>query len=258
VIAGQGAANASGGFLARLGDDGEIAWARTFSSAGGTVTPLALTADSSGASALDALGLPRGLVSARDSNALVARSALRVGDEFSVGAEGRRATTIKIAAGDTLSSLAGAIGRAIGAAGRARIVKADGAERIELVAAEGRAVRLDAGRAGRDGLAALGLGPGLIAKNTGVRGALKNFGLGLIAADLKLDTKADIAKTKAELSAAISIVRQAYEALLHPNAKEQSAAEKALETRRQNAGQAPDYYNAQLANYQAALARLGG
>lgn len=258
VIAGQGAAKASGGFLARLGDDGEIAWARNFSSAGGSVTPLALAADASGASSLDGLGLPRGLVAARDSNALVSRGALRVGDEFSVGAEGRRASTIKIAAGDTLSSLAGAINRAIGASGRARIVRESGAERLEIVAVEGRAVRLDAGRAGRDGLAALGLGPGLIARNSGARGALKNFGLGLIAADLKLDSKADIAKTKAELSAAISIVRQAYEALLHANAKEQSAAEKALDARRQNAGPAPEYYNQQLANYQAALARLGG
>ncbi len=258
VIAGQGAAKASGGFLARLGDDGDIAWTRSFSSAGGVVTPLALAAGASGASALDALGLPRGVVAARDSNALVSRSALRVGDEFSVGAEGRRATTIKITAGDTLSSLAGAINRAIGASGRARIVKDSGAERIEIAAAEGRAVHLDAGRAGRDGLSALGLGPGLIAKNSGARGALKNFGLGLIGADLKLDTKADIAKTKAELSAAISIVRLAYEALLHPNAKEQSAAEKALEARRQNAGPAPEIYNAQLANYKAALARLGG
>ncbi len=63
---------------------------------------------------------------------------------------------------------------------------------------------------------------------------------------------------KAELSAAVSIVRQAYDTLLNPNAKEQTEEEKALDARRQAAGAAPEYYTQQLANYQAALARLGG
>jgi len=119
-------------------------------------------------------------------------------------------------------------------------------------------VRIDAGRAGHDALPALGLSAGIIAKNLSTRGSLKTFGLGLIAADLKLDTKGHIAATKAELSAASSIVRQAYEALLHPNAKEKTDEEKALDARRKAAGAAPEYYTAQLANYQAALARLGG
>ncbi len=84
------------------------------------------------------------------------------------------------------------------------------------------------------------------------------FGLGLIAADLKIDTPEAIIRTKAELSAAVSIVRQAYDKLLNPNAKAQTEEEKALEARRQAAGAAPEYYAQQLANYQAALARLGG
>jgi hypothetical protein len=45
---------------------------------------------------------------------------------------------------------------------------------------------------------------------------------------------------------------------LNPNAKELTDEEKALAARRQAAGAAPEYYTAQLANYQAALARLGG
>jgi hypothetical protein len=75
---------------------------------------------------------------------------------------------------------------------------------------------------------------------------------------LKLDSAAAIASAKAELSAAVSIVRRAYDALLNPNAKEPTAEELALEARRQSAGAAPEYYTARLANYQAALARLGG
>lgn len=146
----------------------------------------------------------------------------------------------------------------MGGAGRAEIVREDGVERLRITPRQGRAVRIEAGREGRDALGALGLSAGLVAENTDVRNTPKAFGLGLLGGDLKLDSKAAIAKSKAELSAAISIVRQAYETLLHPNAKEMTAAEKALEERRQNAGPAPEYLSAQLANYRAALARLGG
>jgi hypothetical protein len=142
--------------------------------------------------------------------------------------------------------------------GRAQIVKKDGAERIEVNARDGQAIRIEAGRNGRNALPALGFAEGVVTKSEAARGGLRTFGLGLIAAELKLDTPERIARTKAELSAAVSIVRQAYDKLLNPNAKEQTEEEKALEARRQVAGQAPEYYTQRLANYQAALARLGG
>lgn len=258
VIAGQGSSKMTGGYLARLDDTGDVAWARTFSSAGGTVKPVAMAVDASGASALDVLGLPRGQVDVSNSKAVVDRSALKVGDEFKIGADGRTLTTVRILETDTMNTLAAKIQRAIGAAGKVKIVKEEGKERLEISPTNGRAVRVDAGRDGKDALPGLGLGVGLIATNDSGRNALKNYGLGLIAADLKLDSEGNIAKTKAELSAAISIVRQAYDALLHPNAKEQTEEEKALETRRRAAGAAPEYYGQQLSNYQAALTRLTG
>ncbi len=257
IIAGQGASGAKASFLARLDQDGQAAWVRSFNSAGGAFSLSGLAVDENGASALDILGLPRGAVAGIDVAPLVARSALRVGDEFQIAADGRRLTTIKIGAEDTLSTLVGAINRAMGGAGRAEIVREDGVERLRIRARQGRAVRIEAGRE-RDALGALGLNAGLVAENTNARNTPKAFGLGLLAGDLKLDSKAALVRSKAELSAAISIVRQAYDTLLHPNAKEKTAAEKALEERRQNAGPAPQYLSAQLANYRAALARLGG
>lgn len=258
IMSGVGNANAASSFLARLGDDGGVDWARAFLSGGGAFALNGLAVDTNGASALDALGLPRGVVAANESNALTARSALRVGDEFQIGVDGRRLTTIRITEKDTLASLVASINRAIGAAGRAEIVRENGTERIKITPFTGRAVRMDAGREGRDALAGLGLGPGVVAANTGTRGSVKTYGLGLIAADLKLSSKEAIAATKAELSAAISIVRQAYEHLLNPNAKELTDEEKALEQRRLAGGAVPEYYSQQLANYQAALARLTG
>jgi hypothetical protein len=258
VLTGQGNSNAKTGFLTRLDAAGEAAWTRAFSSAGGVFTLTGLAVDAAGASALDALGLPRGLVTANDSGALASRSALRVGDEFKIGVDGRRATTIKFDADDTLISLLAQINRAIGGAGRAELIRADGVERIKISARDTQAVRIEAGRAGRDALPALGFSAGIIASSSTGRGGLPVFGLGLAAADLKLDTKTDIARSKAEISAALSIIRQAYNALLHPNAKELTAEEQALADKRANAGPPPEYLSAQLANYRAALARLGG
>jgi hypothetical protein len=243
-------------FLARLGDDGETDWMRTFTSAGGAVSLTGLAVDTSGASALDVLGLPRGTLAVSDPGLLTSRSALRAGDEFRIGADGRRLTTIKITEKDTLASLVANINRAIGSVGRAEILKADGVERIKITPRAGQAIRVDAGRGDRDALPGLGLAQGIIATTSAGRGALKTYGLGLVG--LKLDSPAAIAGAKSELSAAISIIRVADDALLNPHAKELPAEEQALQARRQNMGAAPEYYSAQLANYQAALARLGG
>jgi len=258
VLAGQGTHGAKQSFLTRLGDDGAADWTRTFSSLGGAINLTGIAVDQTGASALDVLGLPRGTIAAVDNSALVNRSALRVGDELKIGIDGRRLTTIRIGEKDTLASLTSQINRAIAGAGRAEIVKENGLERLKITPLDGKAVRIEAGREGRDALGGLGLSQGVIASNTQARGALKTYGLGIIAADLRLDSKANIASAKAEISAAISIVRQAYEALLNPNAKELTDEEKRLQERRQNAGVAPEYYADRLANYQAALARLGG
>ncbi|MBK6703867.1 MAG: hypothetical protein IPG56_09005 [Caulobacteraceae bacterium] len=120
-----------------------------------------------------------------------------------------------------------------------------------------QAIRIDAGRGESDALPGLGLIQGVVASNDDRgRGALKTYGLGLVG--LKLDSAKNITSAKAEISAAISIIRQAYDSLLNPNAKPLTDEEKALEARRQNMGSAPEYYSAQLANYQAALTRLGG
>ncbi len=256
AIAGSGAAKSPLSFLTRLGDDGDTEWMRTFTSAGGAVSLTSIAVDTGGASALDILGLPRGALATNDSGALTNRSALRVGDEFRIGADGRRLTTIRIGEKDTMATLVTAINRAVGSVGRAEIVKENGVERIKITPRNGQAIRIDSGRSDRDALPGLGLTQGIVATTDAGRGALKTYGLGLVG--LKLDSAKNITSAKAEISAAISIIRQAYDSLLNPNAKPLTDEEKALEARRQNMGSAPEYYSAQLANYQAALTRLGG
>lgn len=259
VIAGQGTAKVSQGFVTRLGDDGSAEWTQTFASAGGAFSMTSLAVDASGASALDALGLPRGTVAVADSNKLVDRTGLRVGDQFQIGVDGKRLTTITITAKDTLESLTQSITRAIGSAGRAEIVKENGVERIKITPRTNGAIRINAGPDAHNALGGLGFAQGVVAANTDARGSLKTYGLGLIAADLKLDSTDAIARTKAEISAAVSIVRQAYDTLLNPNAKPLTDEEKALQAKRDAAGaDTSGYYATQLANYKAALARLTG
>ena len=141
---------------------------------------------------------------------------LRVGDEFRIGADGRRLTTIRFGEKDTLASLVTTISRAIGSVGRAEIVKENGVERIKITPRNGKAIRIDSGRSDRDALPGLGLTQGIVATTDAGRGALKTYGLGLVG--LKLDSAKAITSAKAELSAAISIIRQAYDSLLNPNA----------------------------------------
>lgn len=257
VLAGQGSSGSKSSFLTRLDDNGDLAWTRTFFTTGGAMSATSLAVDVSGASALDALGLPRGVVSTTDSANLVDRSALKAGDEFKLGVDGKRLSTITIAATDTLSSLLSKINNVLGSNGRAQIVKDDdGASRIHITAATGHAIALSSGRDGRDALSALGLTEGIIAKNSDTKGATQSFGLGLLPGDLSLADTASIAKTKSELAAADSIVRRAYDALVNPNKQEETDLQKKLDAAKSQP--VPAYLTAQLANYKAALARLGG
>jgi hypothetical protein len=93
-------------------------------------------------------------------------------------------------------------------------------------------------------LAGLGLSPGIVAPKAGADD-LKVFALNL-PSTLSLAGTDAIKSTNDVLTAAMKAVRDAYRAL-------SPAAKKPVIT-----GTAPAYLTAQLANYQAALARLGG
>ncbi len=257
VIAGLGAAKTASSFIARLDDAGDIGWARSFLAGSGSFQSMAnMAVDAGGASALDALGLPRGEIQTDESRTLAERAAVRVGDQFSVAVGDSIGRRITIAANDTMQTLARKIQSAIGLSGNARVIKDGGTERIEITARDGRVIRLSGGPEGKNALPALGLPEGIIARNSDVRGAIRTFGLGLIARDLSLKDADAIKAAKADLAAALSIIKSAYEAIANPNAKQPTAEERARQARA--SGPAPEYLTQQLANYRAALSRLGG
>lgn len=251
------------GYLVRLDPlTGAVEYEKTWSGDGAQASPLTLAVATGGASVLDRLGLPNGEIDQSDSKRLVDATSLRVGDRFYISpADGGRSVSVTIAAKDTLATLARKI--EIASNGKLKVTVASeggsvtgkdgevttttgGFQRLSIMARDGKSgAVLRSGETGRDALAGLGLSSGYIGASAGddIR---KTFGLDL-PGSLRLGDAA-LAKTAGErIQAAMKAVRDAYRSL-DPATSASAAA----------SGPVPAYLTNQLANYQAALARLGG
>lgn len=256
---GAKATDPTSGYLARLDPlTGAVEWKQTWTGADGQAAPTTIAVASGGASVLDKLGLPQGDIPQSDSKRLVDATALRAGDRFYVSSPTGRSVAVTIDAKDTLQTLARKIETASGRSLKVTIktdmdyttgmdgdtkVTAGGVQRLSIAFADGRAgATLRAGEAGRDALAGLGLTPGYIGPKSD---DLKTFGLDL-PKSLNLRDAAAVKNAHDKLGTALVTLRAAYRALLPESDKPKVT------------GEAPAYLQAQLANYQAALARLTG
>jgi hypothetical protein len=251
------------GYLVRIDPlSGAVEYERTWSGDGDQASPLTLAVATGGASVLDRLGLPHGEIDQSDSKRLVDATSLRVGDRFYISpADGGRSVSVTIAAKDTLATLARKI--EIASNGKLKVTVASeggsvtgkdgeittttgGFQRLSIMARDGKSgAVLTPGETGRDALAGLGLSSGYIGVSSGddVR---KTFGLDL-PGNLRLGDAATAKTVGERIQAAMKAVRDAYRSL-DPAASQSAAAN----------GPVPAYLSNQLANYQAALARLGG
>ncbi|KQY70223.1 MULTISPECIES: hypothetical protein [unclassified Brevundimonas] len=250
------------GYLARIDPlSGTVEYEKTWSGDGDQAKPLTLAVAADGASVLDRLGLPKGEIDQSDSKRLIDATSVRVGDRFYVSpAAGGRAISVTIEAKDTLATLARKI--EIASSGKLKVTIASeggavtgtvgetttttgGFQRLSIAARDGKAgAVLTSGETGRDALAGLGLSPGYIGASIG-DDIIKTFGLDL-PAGLHLGDATAVKTAGERLQGAMKAVRDAYRALAP--APVGAAA----------GGRVPAYLNAQLANYQAALSRLGG
>ena len=248
-------------YLTRLdAATGAVDWSRDWSGDNNQAAPTSLAVVAGGASVLDRLGLPQGDIDQKDSKRLVDATALRPGDRFYVSpAAGGRAVAVTIEARDTLQTLARKIEQASGTKLKVAVTSdteakaqagalngvAGGFQRLTLTARDGKVgAVLSAGEGGRDALAGLGLSPGYVGPSSG-DDALQTFGLNL-PKTLNLANPASVKAAGEALQAALKAVRDAYRALAPKPASSASS------------GTVPAYLTNQLANYQAALARLGG
>ncbi|MFC5371535.1 transcriptional regulator [Brevundimonas faecalis] len=257
---GAKAEDPTSGYLARLNPTtGAVEWSQTWTGADRQAAPTTIAVASGGASVLDRLGLPQGEIPQSDSKQLVDATSLRAGDRFYVtsGTTGR-SVAVTIDAKETLQTLARKIETASGRTLKVTIktdkdhvtgldgdtkITAGGVQRLSITYADGReGAVLRAGEAGRDALAGLGLTPGYIGPS---KSELKTFGVDLPKSLSLKDAEAAKAATST-IQLAIKALRDAYKALDPDSSKPKPT------------GQAPAYLKAQLANYQAALARLTG
>lgn len=250
------------GYLSRIDPlTGTLEWSRTWSGDGDKAAPLTLAVSSGGASVLDRLGLPKGEITQVDTKKLVDATSLRAGDRFFISpAGGGRQIAVTIESRDTLQTLARKIEQASNMKLKITITAESaalaegtqgqnalqaGLQRLSITARDGKVgAVLSAGEPGRDALVGLGLSAGFIG-TAGTTGETRTFGLDL-PKTLAL-TNADTIKAAGErLQAAMKAVRDAYRSLAPVSASASAS------------GTAPAYLTNQLANYQAALARLGG
>ncbi|MDP8915732.1 MAG: transcriptional regulator [Pseudomonadota bacterium] len=253
---------AKDGYVAKIdATTGAVGWARRFSAKDGEAAPSAIAVVEGGASVLDRLGLPGGAIDYTGAQPIVAATSARAGDRFFVKLGTGRAQAVTLEATDTLKTLAAKISRAMGFNGRVEIVKGRSAmgpsDHLQITPRSHRAsVELLPGEGGRNLLEALGLVEGTIRtvqRDSKGREVVppggKLHGLKL-ARDLTLSSKEEIKRAAGELNTAKNMVRIAY--------RELADALLPKDARPQPTGTAPAYMQAQLANYEAGLARLSG
>ena len=290
-IAGQVSTSASGattptydGFAAQIDPQtGASGWSDEYKGLDNTVAPNSIAVDATGASALDALGLPTGALdfapaqttaiatipglpasgALAPAQTLVANSSVSAGQQFTIRTNySVTPQTITIAADDTLQSLAQKIVRASGFEASVSVTTGSNGVQQLLIKPNfpGVQITLGAGPTGADALPALGLTQGTVTTNATAKAAkagantsaarsnsLKaNYALSL-PSTLNLTTPAGVKQAQAMLGAAVTSIKQIYTDMTTPPS-----------TTNRSTGQAPAYLTAEIASYQAALTRLQG
>ena len=250
------------GFLINLNTaTGAADWSRRFSGKDGIAAPTAIAVAPTGASVLDRIGLPSGTLDLTDSQKITAVSSLRAGDQFTVKAGDGRAGTVTIDNADTLDTLAQKIRRAAGFQAKVTLSTVEGVRSLRIEPLNPRfLLEIGKGTANKDALQTLGISEGIVratmiddaGKTVPADGKKQLYGLGL-ASDLNVGSSAQVGHTLAEIAGAINVVRKAYKDLVAA-AQPKGAATAAAKAN----GPVPAYLTNQIANYQAALDRLGG
>jgi hypothetical protein len=260
-LPGQAPVGTKDGFLAELNlDTGLVDWSRRFTGKDGRAAPTAIAVDTQGASVLDRLGLPKGVLDMTDSGQITALSAARAGDQFTLKVGEGATRTVTIEGKDTLDTLAQKIRRAVGFQAKVDIVTTNNVRYLQIKPLNDRMIiEIGAGKTDKDALATLGIPEGVVRNTRLVDGKTVSadgkggiYGLGL-PSDLNLSDAEQVRHTLAEIAAAMGVIRTAYKDLVAaatPKSAQQTAAAAS--------GPVPAYLSNQIANYQAALSRLTG
>ncbi len=264
-------ASGSNAFVARLAADGSLDWAHQFGGFGGQSSGAAVVVDASGASALDALGLPK-TVTTQQSRDLISQSTARPGDYFTMTLTDPRGNTrtkrITIDDGETFQSLSDKLNRVLLLDGKAQVAFARDGRTLKIEVNKNVQVTFAPGKDSFDALAGLGIDArvlvndgSLLDKDTDDASAEKKkpvIGLD-IEKGLSLSTTASAAHAASTLQAILTSIRTAYRTLNDDGAlKEFLTGTGDAKPKGKQGGTVPAYLTKQISSYQQALQRLGG
>ena len=242
---------------------GTLGWSERFGGQDGYAAPESIAVAQGGASVLDRLGLPSQTIQQTSSQLLTSATSVRAGDTFKVRThQGATPITVTIQAGDTEQTLASRIEAATGYTATVTTTTLDGETQIEIKANNpSSTIELLPGPDGSNALTALGLNAGVVQSAPAISSSTKKTvaGSGSVSANtyglnidggFNLTTTAGIQAAQKQIQTAAALVQTAYYTLANGNKK--------ASTTPQITGTVPAYLQAQLANYQAGLARLEG
>ncbi|MFY8142534.1 MAG: regulatory protein FlaEY [Caulobacter sp.] len=252
------------GYVAQINvGTGQVDWSQRVTGKDGYAAPTSVAVSASGASALDAFGLPSGAMDFSQSNRIVSATSARAGDTFQIRTRERGAlTTVTIDANDTLETLADKIKRASGFRAKVETASSGNSRVLKISPASNNAtLEIVPGKGGTDVLRSLGIAGGVVratktedGKTVSADGKGPVYGLQL-PPELDLTTEAGRKNANMVITRAMSQVRSAYREI----------ADTALGIKAdggtssgKTGGTVPAYLKNQVANYQAALNRLTG
>jgi hypothetical protein len=251
-----GQTTAYDGYVAQIDPTtGAVGFSNVITGPNNEAAPHGIAVDPTGASVLDALGLPTGTINYTPNQAIVANSSVAPGNSFTVTAYGV-SRTVTVTATDTLKTLAQKIQAASAFQATAKVITTGGVQHLQIAPENASAqVTLGYGPAGQDALAGIGLTAGLITNVTTVPSKTSSvqtsYGLNL-PATLNLSSAANIATAQAALTSATGTIARIYTNLTTPPAAKTHGANKSANA------PVPKYLTAEIASYQSALARLQG
>ncbi len=233
-------------------------WDYQYSGSEGVAVAKTLIVDDQGSSVLDILGLPKGEIGVNQSRTVTARTSVRADDYFYVSVDNGAKRKVTIETDDTLRSLTFKINRVLLLDGKASVRRTLKGDTLHIEANEGVRVNLFAGPDEKNALEALGLKEGTVYDDGSLLGDGDEkdfgppvFGLGLDTASLSLENETVAKFALGAINDALSEIRRIFREIT-----KDPALDDLLKNGNKAGGPVPAYLTAQLANYQAGLARL--
>ena len=265
VMAGTGKKGSTDAFVSRLdAATGAVEQTTQFGTLETATSGVSLALNPNGhSSTLEKLGLRTGVLNPKQSDDLFSVTGLKPGDHFTISV-GNTTRKVTLEEGDTLDRLAKRIRSQFASHLTITVSNSSAGSKLQFKAKDGKEVSFSAGAAGQDALSKLGLEPGRLYDGKTLYGVTDektkestytpggSFALDLDFS-LQLNDTASAEYVKTILANATETIKRAYRSLYYDENKA-AVASGALGT----GGSVSPYWSNKIANYQDALARLGG